>query len=763
MNFLDKHRLKKIGNLMDQGNYTKAIILIDSFMSDTTCIRQLLNQKCKCLLAIGQYEQALDLFEGGYPYEVFDDIDLETLSVLGDVYNYLGNTFMAEKFQLAQILFTNNEKKYQQIDQALTDERNAIRKIDLSQQSSSKISELLDFYLLYSDYVVLAILLTFIRKKNQKFLYRNEKNIPAVSKINFFIGVLQSNKIEGFCFLHCKKYNRSLEAVVTICSWAANISSNPVVLITDQTISEEFKNIHNIRIKLISEEVNTMKEFGKTLRGINLDSHSEKPYLLISEEALLNEINEDIETSKVLHMCYSSIEKTIFPSMTCLYLCNYEVFSIYNLGIDCRKDVYKSYGIDFSIIIPVRNTTKYLHDVIQTCLNQEFDGTYEILISDNSTKECNIGHIVESFSNSKIRYIKTPRDLSLAESFEFAYLNAHGDRLLSLGADDGLLPFSLSLLWETAIKNQEESVFLWKNAVYYWKDFGAKFYSNRILYESRYLLSKESIKLETKPLIRKIAINSIDLSYQPTFYLRTCIKREFIHEIIQKTGVFEDGDSQDIYTGYLPLFLRDYILYVPYPIAISGLSVASFGLHDLATPKTYQHIFGIKREQSEKKAYRNLINKRYRIYRDYGAPFGNYMLMYGEFLKVNRFNLDGCDYYLPSDVLNTLLQTYIRIPMDHCDDSVPISMLDNIAKKYGPEIFDEYCTRKRNLNYERKKRYYASRILNKSFILQVIYRKLVKNRRLLVKINVNGYKKEISGIFEASKLLSRILVKQSAK
>lgn len=52
--------------------------------------------------------------------------------------------------------------------------------------------------------------------------------------------------------------------------------------------------------------------------------------------------------------------------------------------MDVRAAVNRQPEYDFSIVIPARNASKTLRDTIRTCLGQEYDGTYEIVISDNS-------------------------------------------------------------------------------------------------------------------------------------------------------------------------------------------------------------------------------------------------------------------------------------------------------------------------------------------------------------------------------------------
>jgi glycosyltransferase involved in cell wall biosynthesis len=84
---------------------------------------------------------------------------------------------------------------------------------------------------------------------------------------------------------------------------------------------------------------------------------------------------------------------------------------------------------------------------LKTCIEQEYDGDYEIVLSDNSVEGHNVAYeTYKKLNSDKIKYYKTPRDFNLTKSYEYAYLQTKGKYIISIGADDALLPWALSIL-----------------------------------------------------------------------------------------------------------------------------------------------------------------------------------------------------------------------------------------------------------------------------------------------------------------------------
>jgi len=232
----------------------------------------------------------------------------------------------------------------------------------------------------------------------------------------------------------------------------------------------------------------------------------------------------------------------------------------------------------FSIVIPTRNSAKYLRHTLMTCLNQRFDD-YEILVSDNSTPgNDETLKLVKELDSDKIRYIKPATELSLVKSFEFAYLNSQGEYIFGLGSDDALLFHSLDFLSKVLAKYNNEKVILWDKLFYCWPGVSDKTQENLFFVSRMYRNDKVDLKyLDSNAFLKQILNFDVSMYMLPMVYINSAIHRSVMKKVIEKTGIFLGGLSQDVYTGLINLALFDRILYIMHPIVIAGMSQNSIG------------------------------------------------------------------------------------------------------------------------------------------------------------------------------------------
>ncbi len=98
----------------------------------------------------------------------------------------------------------------------------------------------------------------------------------------------------------------------------------------------------------------------------------------------------------------------------------------------------------FSIVLPTRNRSHLLKWSLQSALQQNFDD-YEVLVSNNGCTDAT-DRVVEACGDSRIRYVKTGKALSMHDHWDFAMEKARGDLVLYLCDDDALLPDALPIL-----------------------------------------------------------------------------------------------------------------------------------------------------------------------------------------------------------------------------------------------------------------------------------------------------------------------------
>lgn len=247
-------------------------------------------------------------------------------------------------------------------------------------------------------------------------------------------------------------------------------------------------------------------------------------------------------------------------------------------GMDTRAAVYSGAQCRFSVVIPVRNSAETLQHTLKTCLNQRYQGDFEIIISDNSTEgNSAVYQFCQTITDKRVRYCRTPRDLRLSRSFEYAFLQTRGEYIFSMGADDVMLPWALEA-WDGVIEAfPEEEIFLWDRGFYAWPGFN-KGQQHQFIIPGKY--EKHNIKLAyIDPMeYLSIAMGKPSLMYiLPMLYINSGFKREFMQTLLKETGRLWDGICQDIYMGVIVSALKKKILKISYPFTMAGMSEGSAG------------------------------------------------------------------------------------------------------------------------------------------------------------------------------------------
>lgn len=251
----------------------------------------------------------------------------------------------------------------------------------------------------------------------------------------------------------------------------------------------------------------------------------------------------------------------------------------------------------FSIVIPARNSAGTLQYTLQTCLEQSCQGSYEIIVSDNSVNgKTEVYELCRDMADERIRYIRTPRDLPLSKSFEYAVLQARGEFILPIGSDDGLLPWALETLEDVRKRYPEEPVIQWYRGFYAWPGFNGG-QENMFVIPCRIKKQKcRAFFLDRKDYLRQITRSASGIYLLPNLYINAGFKREYMWKILKKTGRMWDGWNQDVYMGVLNICINERILNVDEALTIAGMSSGSMGYLNLSN-KT-----GKEKEKTEKDA-----------------------------------------------------------------------------------------------------------------------------------------------------------------
>lgn len=235
----------------------------------------------------------------------------------------------------------------------------------------------------------------------------------------------------------------------------------------------------------------------------------------------------------------------------------------------------------FSIVIPASNSAKYLQHTVKTCLNQRYQGNYEILISDNSEEgNSQVWELCQKLKDKRIRYIKVPKTVDLVKSFEYACLHARGEYFFSIGSDDGILPWTLQVLDEVTTQYPNYSVIRWDVGNYMWPDYdGSRLLRANMIFvphryeKGNYHLSRLNIE---NVLLDAMQMPSAMYSL-PSSYINSCYKKSFLKQILIQTGRLRNGLCHDIYMGVVVSALKQEVLSIGYPLVIAAQSGISWG------------------------------------------------------------------------------------------------------------------------------------------------------------------------------------------
>lgn len=245
---------------------------------------------------------------------------------------------------------------------------------------------------------------------------------------------------------------------------------------------------------------------------------------------------------------------------------------------DVEAEIKKSTECKFSIVVPARNSAASLRHTLKTCLNQRYNGDYEIVLSDNSTNgNTEVYDLYCELNDPRIKYYKTPRDLHLPRSFEFAFLKAKGEFIISIGSDDAMLPWSLEVLNNVLEKYPDEEIFQWERGFYAWPGFNGGQENQFIIpskYEKNNCLVYNVNKNDYWAMILKDPKSMYGL---PLLYINSGFRRSYLNTLLNKTGRLWDGICQDLYIGVINISINDHITNIKYPLTIAGMTGASVG------------------------------------------------------------------------------------------------------------------------------------------------------------------------------------------
>ncbi len=432
--------------------------------------------------------------------------------------------------------------------------------------------------------------------------YTNEFRIFE-SNIGFFIECAITERDESFLLIADEANDISTYLVM---AKALALLGKKVTLIAN-TIQVEVENQVSIEDTVdISIENKETKDGYDLIRPMEIILNGEilgDNSLLIIDKVLMNTKDEytnlittrgifdnlsDTEVFNMRVQCLSQFRWECYPGFLMFgYIGKYTSYidRIYN--INYVEQISTKNECEFSIIIPARNSAYTLQYTLQTCLEQRgiSESEYEIIISDNSDRENNdIFNLVQRLNDKRIKYFRTPRNLHLTRSFEFAFSKARGEFIIPIGSDDAILPWGLETLKRCILQYPDDDIFAWIRGFFQWSDSKTSSQAGRFVIPDYY--KKNIYRIQECDCISKlkeiIDSDAIRLYGLPMLYINSGFRRRYLNKILKKTGRILNGYSQDIFMGILSLLINERYINIDYPITIAGMSEGSLGARSLS-------------------------------------------------------------------------------------------------------------------------------------------------------------------------------------
>jgi glycosyltransferase involved in cell wall biosynthesis len=563
------------------------------------------NVKAKLLCDASQYEEAIELLTVTTNLILLDDESLETCKIFQRAFSAVGKETLSKQWSCME----------QYVNYYLKQDKDAYDKIAIIEDKISKMQnnflngaknqgiqlELANLYYesWYSVEGTVMYALS-VQEDDYKKSLNYEDRIRFEVNHTFLVEQLLTKDDTYVLLTNKEDYNRTM----TIAKALTMLKKHVFVIMPSVSVTVEYEvdlketakiSMDNIEIdndgitkitpldvilnyKIIANNTNLILE--------SLSKKTENDFLFVLGSAnIFTSVNNMVGAKKRMQRLSEFRGDLLEGGFAFGYYGKYTSYISKIYELDVQKEIDKPSEYEFSIVIPVRNSAESLRYTLKTCLEQRgmSEDSYEIVVSDNSNPDyIEVEKLVKKINNPKIKYYRTPRNLVLNRSFEYAFIKARGEFVFSIGADDAVLPWGLETLKKVLNQFKEEDVLQWDRGFFVWDSKG-----NMGSQEGQFIIpmpyKKTEInvnKIDSFESLLKVLINPVVIYGLPMLYINSGFRRRYFNKMLEQTGRLWDGSSQDVYMGMVNLYVNKYILYIKYPITIAGMTCNSIGFNE---------------------------------------------------------------------------------------------------------------------------------------------------------------------------------------
>lgn len=692
----------RIEKLMDEMKYDKAISLIQRERKTTLHVRKLNNLEAECYIKMGEWGKAMDAMRFSTPFTCFDADDINAMHIMATIYSNLCNKSKSVAYMRAYEVHTKkktvcdigNESREETVNDIISllsyfSEEN-IKKVYYNYISQFKITEA----------VIIAIYAKKMNISNDEI--EKHLNCEYPQAYGFYVQLLRYR--ERIIILLSEQYISSLvdqeldELLICIqaCDW-------------DVELILECKNKEGIIPTGIPINViNDYQVLHKYL--IKISEKESKAYLVLGDNISLKKLYQIPKAYRYWEMFYRHFESYGAVHLECMVFGDFSKYARFIYGYD---EIFPQKSVDFSIVIPARNSAEYLQFAVLSCLSQEYESEFEVVVSDNSDGNDEVYKMCKEIKDKHFRYIRTPFPLPLAKSFEYAILNARGRYILTVGSDDGLVPQALSIL-KKAFEIYPNKIVHFQTANYTWPSADKKL-AGMLRIEPLHFNNEENVfVMNSQKYFKDFISGRFPFQMMPILYMSCCFSAEVVQEIIEKTGKFEFGESQDVYTGVVNLHYYNNITYIRYPLYMEGSSAIGIG-RQLWSATTDNSLGKEMKKKYSDFRYKNYYSDIYNTYTPWMIYTKNEAFyIFDEYIKCISMGIVNDNCLSNNLILDEIALAYQSYP-DRTDDiNVLLKQMHNIAVASGDDvlrIFNANQNRWYNEWNKKRKRHLIGRLL----------------------------------------------------
>lgn len=225
----------------------------------------------------------------------------------------------------------------------------------------------------------------------------------------------------------------------------------------------------------------------------------------------------------------------------------------------------------FSVIVPTRDRPETLPFALRSCLEQLGFDDYEVIVCDNSRGPATREVVAPFLEDRRARYVRAPRDLSMASNWELALSHARGEFVLFIGDDDALLAHALFEV-DRILRETEATALRWDYAYYCWPNVPQAEDRDFLVVPLTRTLQRHHSRTRMLEVARRATDYPLPVVYHGV------VRRALLERIRVARGRFFEGTYPDVYSGFVVGAHSEMFWSTSVPMSVAGLSGKSTGV-----------------------------------------------------------------------------------------------------------------------------------------------------------------------------------------